>query len=54
MACRQASGGVEMMRGAVPGERYVGKCRDCGWRSEPTSITSACVLLDTHFGKKEG
>jgi hypothetical protein len=48
-ACRKDNGQIALIRGVKPDVRYIGKCSDCGFATEPTSITSAQRGLNTHY-----
>jgi hypothetical protein len=50
MKCRRDSGRIAFIRGVSPDVRYVGKCDDCGIATEPTSLASADLALNAHYG----
>lgn len=52
MSCSQYSGRIKMIRGVAPDVRYVGICDDCGVSTEPTSMASANLALNSHFTGK--
>ncbi len=48
MRCSKDAGRIQMIRGALPDVRYVGKCDDCVFVTEPTSIRAARRALGAH------
>ena len=50
--CSKDSGKVKLLRGNPPSTRYVGKCDDCDFITEPESLGMAVFSLDVHYGKK--
>jgi hypothetical protein len=49
MSCSKNSGRIKLIRGVAPDVRYVGICDDCGISTEPTSMATAHLALNSHF-----
>ena len=49
MRCSKDAGRIALIRGAAPDVRFVGKCDDCDTATEPTSLASANLALNTHY-----
>ncbi len=47
--CYKNHGSIKIIRGAIPSLRYVGKCNDCGWETDPGFLNEVSGLLKSHI-----
>lgn len=48
MTCHKDNGSIKLIRHVHPSQRYVGRCADCGWETEPCYLGDASRLLRLH------
>ena len=51
MKCYKNHGSIKLVRGAIPSERYVGKCNDCGLETKPGFLNEVTNLLRDHISR---
>lgn len=49
--CYKNSGVIKLIRKVDPSQRYVAKCNDCGWESNPGWLSEAHYYSKLHNGK---
>lgn len=47
--CYKNHGAIKIIRGTDPSQRYVGKCNDCGWETNPGWLSEVSYFLKLHI-----